>query len=108
VVPPSLAEEMPLPPKLAGIPEPPSVSAATAPASEPPSSTQARPPAAEVAALRGRAVVLLERLLRSGQRLPALPPPARPQEFGGADGELLRLQDEVLALALEALRRPER
>ena len=31
--------------------------------------------------------------------------PARPAEFKGPDAELLRLQDEVLALALEALRR---
>ena len=61
---------------------------------------------AEIAALRGRAADLLERLLRAGARSPGAAAPARPLEFAGPDGELLRLQDEALALALEALRRP--
>jgi hypothetical protein len=62
---------------------------------------------AEIAELRGKGAELLGRLLRAGARAPALPAPARPQEFQGRDSELLRLQDEVLALALEALRRPD-
>jgi hypothetical protein len=66
-----------------------------------------RPPAARVAELRGRGVVLLEKMLRAGARAPALPPPARPSEFQGPDSELLRLQDEVTVLAIEALRRPK-
>ena len=37
---------------------------------------------------------------------PGAAAPTRPIEFAGPDGELLRLQDEAMALALEALRRP--
>ena len=72
----------------------------------PPADTGPRPKAAQVAELRGRAATLLEQLLRAGARTPTAPAPTRPVEFKGPDGELLRLQDEVLALALEALRRP--
>jgi hypothetical protein len=56
---------------------------------------------------RTRAVAALERALRAGARAPALPPAQKPPEFDGADGELLRLQDEAMALAIEALRRPQ-
>jgi hypothetical protein len=49
--------------------------------------------------------MLLDRLLRAGARVKDAPPPSRPLEFKGTDSELLRLQDEALALALEALRR---
>jgi hypothetical protein len=66
-----------------------------------------RTPAAEVAELRGRGAAALERLLRAGARVPNLPPPSKPVEFQGPDSELLRLQEEALALAIEALRRPE-
>jgi hypothetical protein len=79
---------------------PPVVPAAPAPPPGPSSAT------ARVAAARGTAASVLARALRQGARAPNLPPPARPREFKGPDGELLRLQDEVLALALEALRRP--
>jgi Cytochrome c554 and c-prime len=61
---------------------------------------------ARLAALRGRALRALERQLRTGQRDPELAAPTPPAEFGGPDSELLRLQDEVLALGIEALRRP--
>ncbi len=64
-----------------------------------------RSPEASATYLRGRAARLLEQLLRSGIRIPSLPQPQRPREFAGRDGELLRLQDEVIVLALEALRR---
>jgi hypothetical protein len=77
--------------------------AATPAATEP---TRLRPRAAEIAELRGQAAVLLERLLRAGARSPGAAAPSRPIEFAGPDGELLRLQDEAIALALEALRRP--
>jgi hypothetical protein len=49
----------------------------------------------------------VEKLLRAGVRAPGVPAPAKPGEFTGPDSELLRLQDEVLVLAIEALRRPE-
>jgi len=59
-----------------------------------------------VAGARGGAALVLARVLRAGARDPALPAAAAPREFKGPDGELLRLQDEAIALALEALRRP--
>jgi hypothetical protein len=103
-VPPSLAEETPLPEALPGA----AVVTQVAPAATGPAAPKApRPPAAEAVALRGEALQALEKLLRSGARTPAAHDPARPGEYSGPDGELLRLQDEVLALALEALRRPE-
>ncbi len=94
-VPLSLAEDVPVPRALPA----PAVTASPEP-------TRLRPRAAEIAELRGRAAALLERLLRSGARSPGAAAPSRPLEFAGPDGELLRLQDEALALALEALRRP--
>jgi len=103
-VPPSIAEEIALPRSLPGLAEPNAVT----PAVQPAVAAQAgvRSAAAQVAELRGRGVALLERLLRSGARAPALSAPAKPAEFRGPDSELFRLQDEVIALALEALRRP--
>jgi hypothetical protein len=108
-VPPSIAEETPLPPTVPGVPEPPAVSAAvvTAAPAKPSASNPARSPAAQVVAVRGQAVVLMEKLLRAGSRVPDLPAASKPTEFSGPDSELLRLQDEVLALAIEALRRPK-
>jgi hypothetical protein len=98
---PSLAEERPR------LTEP-AVVRASPPAEAGPASAPAptRPPAAEVARRRGQAALVLERLLRSGARPAGLSAPARPAEFAGPDGELLRLQDEVLFLALETLRKP--
>jgi hypothetical protein len=96
--PPSLAEDSPLP---GGIP------VSLEPAAPPNATAAPRPRAAEVADVRGRAAALLERLLRGGARAPNAAAPARPLEFKGPDSELLRLQDEALALALEALRRPQ-
>ena len=58
---------------------------------------------APVASTSGRRIVLAD-LLRQKKKLD-LPPPAPPLEFSGPDAELLRLQDEILALALETLRR---
>ena len=103
-VPPSIAEDVPLPRSVPGLGETnavtPAVQATVTAASG------VRSPAARVAELRGRGVVLLEKMLRAGARAPALSPPARPAEFRGPDSELLRLQDEVTVLAIEALRRP--
>ncbi len=98
-VPPSLAEEAPLPRNLTPTVVP---SAASAP-----SASNSRTKAAEIAEARGKGAVLLDKLLRAGARVKDAPPPARPLEFKGTDSELLRLQDEALALALEALRRPQ-
>lgn len=98
-VPPSLAEETPLPRDLTPTLVPAAVPTPTAP---PP-----RTKAAEIAEARGKGAVLLDKLLRGGARVKDAPPPSRPLEFKGVESELLRLQDEALALALEALRRPD-
>jgi len=108
-VPPSIAEDTPLPRSLPALGETSAVTAAVTAVGQPGVEAQAgvRSAAARVVELRGRGVVLLERLLRAGTRVPSLPAPARPAEFSGPDSELLRLQDEATALALEALRRPQ-
>ena len=102
---PSIAEDTPLPRSVPGLGETNAVTPALQ--STVTAESGVRSAAARVAELRGRGVVLLERLLRAGARAPALPPPSRPAEFRGPDSELFRLQDEVTVLALEALRRPE-
>ena len=104
VPPPSIAEESPLLLALPGGREASNVAPA---ATTPKPAAGPRSPAADIAELRGRSASLLDRLLKSGARIPGLPAPIKPIEFKGPDSELLRLQDEVLALALEALRRPE-
>jgi len=97
VVPPSLAEETPLPRNLT-----PAVVTEAAPVAAGP-----RTKAAEIAEARGKGALLLDKLLRAGARARDAPAPSKPAEFAGPDSELLRLQDEALALAIEALRRPE-
>ena len=50
------------------------------------------------------AMDMLDRLLRREGRAPVRVVPSEPMtDYRGADAELLRLQQEVLALALEAL-----
>jgi hypothetical protein len=98
---PSLAEDLPVTPAIvatdaAALAPPPAAAAPTGP----------RSATARVAEARGGAAVVLARVLRGGAKMPALPPASPPREFKGPDGELLRLQDEAIALALEALRRP--
>jgi hypothetical protein len=61
-------------------------------------------PAGMAGALQGRVVGLLEALLSRGARMPVRLVPAAPTlSYRGADAELLQLQREVIALALEAL-----
>jgi hypothetical protein len=60
----------------------------------------------DLLAARGRALVLLVRLLGTEVRLPGDAPPT-PGEYAGPDGELWRLQDEAYALVFEALRKPQ-
>jgi len=104
-LPPSIAEDTPLPRSVPGLGETNAVTPALQ--STVTAASGVRSAAARVAELRGRGVVLLDRMLRAGARAPALPPPSRPAEFCGPDSELFRLQDEVTVLALEALRRPK-
>jgi hypothetical protein len=62
-------------------------------------------PAAAVAAVQGRALALIDALLRRGGRAPVrVTPPEKKTEYRGPDADLLRLQDDVLSLAIEALR----
>jgi hypothetical protein len=104
-VPRPLAFDSPLPPPVPGASDGGPLTPAVAPAESVDAASAATPAPATAGDARSRALALLERALRSGTRAPNLPPPQRPREFGGPDGELLRIQDEVMALALEALRR---
>jgi hypothetical protein len=62
-------------------------------------------PAAAVAAVQGRAIALVDALLRRGGRAPVrVTPPEKKSDYKGPDADLLRLQDDVLSLAIEALR----
>ena len=89
-------------------PPPPPVSVSPPPVSTSPKAATPPPPPPPgprgPAEVRGRAALVLADLIRQKKKLD-LPKPAPPAEFAGPDGELLRLQDEVLALALETLRR---
>jgi hypothetical protein len=98
---PSLAEDLPVAPAIVA-----TEAAALAPPPAAPPPAGPRSATARVAEARGGAVLVLARVLRGGAKVPALPPATPPKEFKGPDGELLRLQDEAIALALEALRRP--
>lgn len=61
-------------------------------------------PAGIVAAVQGRIAALLDRLLGAGVSAPTpATPPERKTVYRGPDADLLRLQEEVIALALEAL-----
>jgi hypothetical protein len=61
-------------------------------------------PAGIVAAVQGRIAALLDRLLGAGVSAPVqVTPPQRKTVYRGPDADLLRLQEEVIALALEAL-----
>ena len=64
-------------------------------------------PAAVVGSIQGRLAVLLDMLLVRGVTLPKPVTPAVQRTiYRGADADLLRLQDEVIALALDALATP--
>jgi hypothetical protein len=96
-----------LPATPAPAPPPPAVAApvgAPAQAAAAPASALPSSPAAAVAAVQGRAIALLDALLRRDARTPIrVTPPERKTTYRGADAELLQLQEEVLRLALEAL-----
>jgi Cytochrome c554 and c-prime len=73
----------------------------------PPEPTLPPTPAGIVASIQGRLVALLDNLLDKGVRTPKpVVPPTRKTVYRGADADLLRLQEEVIALALEALGAP--
>lgn len=91
---------------------PPALPALPPPAPPPPSPVIAtvldapasQSPASLVGALQGRVAQLLTDLLSRGVRTPVkLTAPATKTPYRGADAELLRLQEEVITLALEAL-----
>jgi hypothetical protein len=75
------------------------------PAPEPPAAVMT--PAAVVGSIQGRLAALLDVLLVRGVTLPnPVTPAVQRTIYRGADADLLRLQDEVIALALEALAAP--
>lgn len=85
-----------LPPPVATAPSPVIATVLDAPVSQSPASL--------VGALQGRVAQLLSDLLTRGVRTPVkLTAPATKTPYRGPDAELLRLQEEVIALALEAL-----
>jgi len=63
-------------------------------------------PSAAVAAVQGRLIALIDSLLRRDARTPVRLSPPPPSAYHGPDAELLRLQDEVLSLAIESLAAP--
>jgi hypothetical protein len=63
-------------------------------------------PSAAVAAVQGRVIALIDNLLRRDARTAVRLTPPPPSTYTGPDAELLRLQDEVLALAIESLATP--
>jgi hypothetical protein len=63
-------------------------------------------PSAAVAAVQGRLIAMLDSLLRRDARAVVKIAPPPPAAYAGPDAELLRLQDEVLSLALESLATP--
>jgi hypothetical protein len=103
-LPPRRPAAVPAPaPSVATTTEPTVVAAAPAPPSGP-EATLPTTPAGIVAAVQGRIVALLDRLLGAGVSAPTpVTPPDRKTVYRGPDADLLRLQEEVIALALEAL-----
>jgi hypothetical protein len=65
--------------------------------------TLPRSPAALVAAIQGRAIELMNSLLMRGATAPVVGLTTAAPPYGGPDTELLRLQQEALKLAIEAL-----
>jgi hypothetical protein len=63
-------------------------------------------PSAAVAAVQGRVIMLIDSLLRRDARSVVRLAPPPPAAYSGPDAELLRLQEDVLALALESLATP--
>jgi len=55
------------------------------------------------ASLQGRLIAWLEQLIAGPTQVSVAPPPVRRQVYRGPDAELLRLQDEVIRLAIDAL-----
>jgi hypothetical protein len=96
---------------------PPLVNAAVSPAAPPangataapvPAPPAPAPPATRASSLQDRLVVWLGQLVGSNTQLTIATPPAIKQVYRGPDAELLRLQDEVIRLAIEALATPPR
>jgi hypothetical protein len=110
---PSTAAEVPAIPEPALVAAPKAAPATSTPNAQPgaggvsPPRPRPTQPSAQVAELRGRSAAVLAGLLKQKRGALAIPAPVAPTEFEGPDGELLRLQDEILYLALDALRKPQ-
>jgi hypothetical protein len=88
-------------------PEPPPAPAAAPVAQAPAAAPEPRTVSSILAAVQGRVINVLAGLLGQNVSVPqrVVPPPAAPR-FTGPDAELLRLQQDVIALALEVLSAP--
>ena len=105
--PPPPAAPKTLPPVAVLTPPPPVSMAPMAPAPATAIAGLPRSPAALVAAVQGRAIELLNSLLQRGAVVPVRVRPENPvAQYSGPDAELLRLQREVLMLAIDALGSP--
>ena len=83
---------------------PPAAVPETGAVAPPPAIALPQSPAAAVAEIQGRTIAVIDSLLRRGGRAPVrVVPPERKTQYRGADADLLRLQEEVLSLAIEAL-----
>jgi hypothetical protein len=73
----------------------------------PPAPDAPMTPAPMIGSIQGRLAALLDTLLVRGVVLPKpVTPPTKQTLYRGADAELIRLQDEIISLALEALASP--
>jgi hypothetical protein len=73
----------------------------------PPAPDAPMTPATMLGSIQGRLAALLDTLLVRGVVLPKpVTPPQKQTLYRGADAELIRLQDEIISLALEALASP--
>lgn len=94
----------PAPPRLPRTPVP---AAAPDVVVTPPAPDAPMTPATMIGSIQGRLAALLDTLLVRGVVLPKpVTPPQKQTLYRGADAELIRLQDEIISLALEALASP--
>lgn len=89
------------------LPRPPLPPAPPDPVVLPPAPDAPMTPATMIGSIQGRLAALLDTLLVRGVVLPKpVTPPQKQTLYRGADAELIRLQEEIISLALEALASP--
>ena len=97
----------PAPPAPRPLPRPPAPPLPAEVVVPPPAPDAPMTPASMIGSIQGRLASLLDTLLVRGVVLPKpVTPPQKQTLYRGADAELIRLQDEIISLALEALATP--